>query len=174
VLLLVGIAAWQLGQAAYIYAKALLAQHLLQTAWARTLNGATTVRPWPWADTWPMARLRVPSRGLDLIILAGASGRTMAFGPGHISGSATPGAPGNAIISAHRDTHFRFLRDFRVGERIHLQTGDGVWRVCQVVGTCITDTRKGTVVPDCGVSCLTLVTCYPFDAVLPATAALPS
>src|SRR5512134_469774 len=112
VLVLAGVAIglWQVGQGGWIYAKALLAQHMLQHAWARTLAGEREVRPWPWADTWPVARLRVPVHGIDLIVLDGVSGRTLAFGPGHAGGSAPPGAPGTAIISGHRDTHFRFLQ----------------------------------------------------------------
>ena len=47
---------------------------------------------------------------VDELVLAGASGRTLAWGPGHLDGSAPPGAAGNAVLSAHRDTHFRFLQ----------------------------------------------------------------
>ena len=30
------------------------------------------MKPWPWADTWPVARLVVPSLGIDQIVLEGA------------------------------------------------------------------------------------------------------
>src|SRR5207248_2826247 len=72
------------GHGAYIYAKAGLAQVLLRRAWERTLAGERDVKPWPWADTWPVARLTIPKAGTDSIVLAGASGRTLAFGPGHL------------------------------------------------------------------------------------------
>ena len=52
----------------------------------------------------------------DLIVLAGGSGRTLAFGPGHLSASAMPGQVGNMIIAGHRDTHFQFLQKVEVGE----------------------------------------------------------
>jgi len=93
VLLLLGV--WQAGHGAWIHAKAQLAQYLLQRAWTRTLEGERDARPWPWADTWPVARLRVPAHGVDLIVLDGVSGRTLAFAPGH--GGPLPGMPGTAI-----------------------------------------------------------------------------
>lgn len=119
---LAAVGVWQVGHGAWIYAKALLAQQLLQRAWVRTLAGDSHVKPWPWADTWPVARLRVPAHGVDLIVLDGVSGRTLAFAPGLASGSARPGAPGTAIISGHRDTHFRFLEHLEPGDEIIVDT----------------------------------------------------
>jgi sortase A len=65
VLALVLIGLWQTGSGAWIYMKAQLAQVLLQRAWAGTLAGQRHVKPWPWADTWPIARLVVSSLGID-------------------------------------------------------------------------------------------------------------
>ncbi|MGZ7081173.1 MAG: class GN sortase, partial [Thermoanaerobaculia bacterium] len=45
---------------AWMYAKARLAQFLLQRAWERTLHGEKDVKPWRWADTWPVARIEFP------------------------------------------------------------------------------------------------------------------
>src|SRR5688500_11563212 len=56
---LAAIGVWQLANGAYIHAKAWLAQRLIASAWARTLEGEREVKPWPWADTWPVARLKV-------------------------------------------------------------------------------------------------------------------
>ena len=79
---LIGFSLWHFGQGSYIHAKAKLAQSLIRGAWEKTLAGQKEVRPWPWADTWPVARLIVPRLKVDLFVLAGSSGRTMAFGPG--------------------------------------------------------------------------------------------
>ncbi len=111
-----GVGVWHVGHAAWIEAKARLAQHLVRRAWDRERAGGGDERPWPWADTHPVARLHVPGRDVDLMVLAGASGRTMAFGPGHLSGTPLPGEAGNAVVSGHRDTHFAFLRELRVGD----------------------------------------------------------
>jgi sortase A len=77
--LLLGLGAWQLGGGVYIHLKAQLSQVLLSRAWAETLTGAEQVRPWSWADTWPVARLRVPGLSIDQIVLAGSSGRSLAL-----------------------------------------------------------------------------------------------
>ena len=155
---------WQFGQGAYIPAKAWLAQELMQRAWVRTGSGEERAVPWPWADTWPVARLTSKERGVDLIVLAGGSGRTLAFGPGHLSASAMPGETGNAIIGGHRDTHFQFLEDVEVGEFLGIETAQGQRHLYEVIGVDIVDSRRGALVLDTDAAMLSLVTCYPFDA----------
>jgi len=155
---------WQLGQGAYIPAKAWLAQELMQRAWKRTGTGEVRATPWPWADTWPVARMTARSGEIDLIVRAGASGRTLAFGPGHMSISAMPGETGNAVIAGHRDTHFQFLRDVQPGELLKLESSKGVQHLYKVVGVDIVDSRKGSLLLDTEAAMLSLVTCYPFDA----------
>ncbi len=155
---------WQLGQGAYIPAKAWLAQELMQRAWTRTGAGEVRATPWPWADTWPVARMTARSGEVDLIVLAGASGRTLAFGPGHMSVSAMPGEVGNAVIAGHRDTHFQFLKDVQLGELLKIESSKGMRHLYKVVGIDIIDSRKGSLLLDTEAAMLSLVTCYPFDA----------
>jgi sortase A len=155
---------WQLGQGAYIPAKAWLAQELMQRAWLRVTAGEDRAAPWPWADTWPIARLTAKSHGVDLIVLAGGSGRTLAFGPGHLGASATPGHIGNAIIAGHRDTHFQFLKEVKQGELLGIESPGGESHQYQVTSVDIVDSTTGSLVLDTDAAMLTLVTCYPFDA----------
>ena len=155
---------WQMGQGAYIPAKAWLAQELMQRAWTRTSEGDARAVPWPWADTYPVARLTSGSRDIDLIVLAGGSGRTLAFGPGHLTASAMPGEKGNTIIAGHRDTHFNFLRSVEDGELLGVELPDGGRHVYEVIGVDIVDSRRSSLVLDTDQAMLTLVTCYPFDA----------
>ena len=155
---------WQLGQGAYIPAKAWLAQELMQRAWARTGSGENRASPWPWADTWPVARLTARSGEVDLIVLAGGSGRTLAFGPGHLSASAMPGEIGNAVIAGHRDTHFQFLKDVKPGELLKLESSKGLEHSYEIVAIDIVDSRQGSLLLDTEAAVLSLVTCYPFDA----------
>jgi sortase A len=158
-------ALWQLGQGGYIQAKAWLAQVLIKQAWARTLEGEAQAKPWPWADTWPVARIVVPGRDIERYVLAGANGRAIAFGPGHVFGTPLPGEAGNSVIGAHRDTHFAFLRDLRPGEEIVVQKSDSTTRRYRVAGTEIVDKSDTRVLAQhFGETRLTLVTCYPFDA----------
>jgi sortase A len=165
--LLAAVGAWQVGEGAWIYVKARLAQHLLQQAWARTLAGESEVKPWPWADTWPAARLRAPAHGEDLIVLADASGRTLAFGPGLAPGSATPGGSGTTIISGHRDTHFRFLERVRPGDELVLETPGRPPGRFRVQETDVVDARTAVIDRAPDATGLVLVTCYPFGAVRP-------
>ncbi len=155
---------WFMGNATYIHAKAVLAQFLLETAWSETLNGQKEVKPWPWADTWPVARLTAPDLGISRIVLAGASGSSLAFGPGHFFGSAYPGETGNVIISGHRDTHFSFLRRLTPGDKLQLQSINNIiaYRVKEIV---IFDKTKVERIPVSEDNKLLLVTCYPFDAI---------
>ena len=155
------------GKGVWIYAKASLAQVLLRRAWARTVQGGKEVRPWPWADTWPVARLRAPAAGQDFIVLAGASGRTLAFGPGHLDGTARPGQPGNCVLSAHRDTQFAFLRKLERGDRLEIETPEGRRHVYRVFDRRVAHKRQTGILEDTPEPTLTLVTCYPFDAVAP-------
>jgi sortase A len=165
--LLLALASWQFGAAAYIHAKALLAQVLLARAWDRTLAGERAVRPWPWADMHPIARLLAPGQGRELIVLDGASGQALAFGPAHILGTALPGQAGSAAIVGHRDTHFRFLRDLRSGDVLEIERLDGARLRYAVTGLRIVDTRVERLVLDADRETLRLITCYPFDAVRP-------
>ncbi len=155
---------WFIGQGSYIHAKAVLAQFLLETAWTETLKGQKEVKPWPWADTWPIARLSAPAYGISHIVLAGASGSSLAFGPGHIFGSANPGEKGNVIISGHRDTHFSFLKNIKKGDHIELESNSKI-SAYQVTDIQIIDKTKVDSIPVDSQNKLILITCYPFDAI---------
>ena len=108
------------GQGAYIHAKALLAQLLLERAFDAAIVTGHTMKPWSWADTWPVARIEVRRIGASAIVLAGSSGQALAFGPGHVELTPNAGERGVAVYSAHRDTHFRFLRNVAVGDEIDI------------------------------------------------------
>jgi len=158
---------WQIGLGAYIHAKAILAQLLLETAWSETIRVRKEVKPWPWADTWPVGRLTVPGLGISRIVLAGASGSSLAFGPGHLFGSALPGKAGNIVIAGHRDTHFRFLQALKPGDEIRLQSDSGVTNSYRVCETRVVMQDEYRYLYPSGTDMLTLITCYPFDAIQP-------
>jgi len=157
-------------QAGWIHAKAQLGQALIAWSWQTNLGGEEgkeAARPWPWADTWPVARLQVPDRGVDVFVLEGGSGRTLAWGPGHLAGTARVGGPGNAVVAGHRDTHFAFLRDLGMGTEILTASASGTRRY-RVTERFVTDERDASVIAQLpGDDRLTLVTCWPFDALVP-------
>jgi sortase A len=165
-LLLAGIAIG--GEGTWIYAKAKLAQLLLEMSWRSALAGEQR-KPWPWADTRAIARLTIERDGATIIVLAGASGRTMAFGPGHLDGTAMPGDAGNCVITAHRDTHFAPLRYAGPGDVLTLQRPDGRIVRYQIQSTRIVSKGDTSVLRQDARTRLTLITCYPFDAIRPGT-----
>ncbi len=158
---------WLMGQGLWIHAKAMAAQWLLQRAWVETLESRQPVKPWPWADTWPVARLVIPKLGVDQIILADASGRSLAFGPGWINHRKFPRAAESLLLSGHRDTHFSYLRDVRVEDLIKIQTRKGGWTTYSVINTVIVDTRTTELMSYQDNDALTLITCYPFETLVP-------
>jgi sortase A len=149
-----------LAQACWIPVKAELAQWLIERSWEKTLGGNPDASPWPWADTHAEAVLSVPARGIRQVVLAGNSGRNLAFGPVFVDG--TPNSR-DRVISGHRDTHFRFLEYLKAGDLIRLTTRDDS-RWYEVHYTEVVDSRFRELVIDPGLDRVSLVTCYPFDS----------
>lgn len=150
------------GQAGYIKAKAFLAQYLLEDAWQQTLADGQPHKPWDWADTFPVAKLTVPSQNIKQLVLSGASGRNLAFGPGHLLSSNLPEQLGHTILGGHRDTHFEFLQYLKAGDEIAIQDKYGVVHRFKVTGVEIHNIKTDQI-QDRGINQLTLVTCYPFN-----------
>jgi sortase A len=162
-----GAAAVAGAQALWIPAKAALAQVLLEDAWRRARAGETRPVPWPWADAWPVARLVAPDHDRRLVVLSDASGRALAFAPGHLSGTAAPGAPGTSVVAGHRDTHFAFLREMAPGDRIEVEDATGRVHRYRVVETAVVGSHDARVAAEAARDRLALVTCWPFDAIRP-------
>jgi sortase A len=103
--------------------------------------------------------LLIPKIGLDDIVLEGVTASALNGGPGHLPGSSLPGDEGNAVISAHRDRHFKRLGELAIGDTIRTQTlTDSVtWRVMsrKVVN------REAPVIHKEAGEVLTLTTCWP-------------
>ena len=165
VLVLAIAGAFLFGQGIYIHAKAMLAQVLLQRAFAETIATGHAVKPWPWADTWPEARITVVRIRASAIVLAGSSGQALAFGPGHVERTADAGEPGVAVYAAHRDTHFRFLKDVAVGDEIDVTRHDGKTFRYRADGFSIVRFDRSGIDPLAGGHELVLTTCWPFDAI---------
>jgi sortase A len=164
-----GIGLGLLVHAAYIPSKAMLAQVLLRLAWSEGRASGTTVRPWPWADTASVARLQVGRLDVDQVVLAGASGRTLAFAPGWVNGTARPGRSGNVVLSGHRDTHFAWLAGLEIGDELRLVPVDGQARHYRVAGIEVRHASTGWLLDPAAGDRLLLTTCYPFDAIDPGT-----
>jgi sortase A len=163
--LVLAVAAFGLiGQGLYIQAKAIVAQILLDRAFTRSLSENAAVKPWSWADTWPVAKIEMERIGLKAIVLKGGSGQALAFGPGLLEGTAIPGEAGTAVIAAHRDTHFTGLADVRLGDEIRVTRADGVTVWFRVAETSVARWDASGVDPQADGRWLVLSTCWPFGA----------
>lgn len=139
-------------------AGAWFAQELMQRAWAR----AAIDEPWPWTDASPVARL--VAGDVDLIVLGGDPSSTLAFGPGHMATSPLPGERGNSVITGNHETHFRFLADLALGERLRVVLMNGAEHVFEIIDLDVVDARRASLSLDSDVPMLSLITDYPFDA----------
>ena len=88
----------------------------------------------------------------------------MAFGPGLMEGGPKPGEAGLAVISAHRDTHFRFLKDVALGDDIMVTNPDGRELRFRISETMIVDADNSGLTFAGDTPQIALVTCWPFDA----------
>ena len=170
-ILILSLALSSLADGAYIHAKANLAQWLIGNAWQQSQaahgdlsTDGRAIKPWPWADTWPVARLQYDKGQQDLYILAGAQGNSLAFGPGHLYGSATPGTLGVSVVGGHRDTHFAFLEELKPGDVLSVTPLNGKTQQYVIAHAEIADSMAGPLLAAPYSSQLILVTCYPFDA----------
>jgi sortase A len=155
------------GQGVYIHAKALLVQVLLQRAFGKTIATGRATKPWSWADTWPVARIEIKRLHASAIVLAGSSGQALAFGPGHVELTPDAGERGVAVYSAHRDTHFRFLKEVAIGDEIAVTRSDGkAFRFRADASSVVRFDTPGIDPFNNGIE-LVLSTCWPFDAVTP-------
>lgn len=158
---LVGLAL--LGQGLWIPAKAAVAQVLLERAFAQSVATGQPVKPWPWADTWPVAQISFPRQQRTVIVLNGASGQALAFGPGHVAGTPEAGERGMAVYAAHRDTHFAVLGQVKPGDAIEVRRIDGRRVRFQVVGGQVVRWDASGVDPHAPGRGLALATCWPLD-----------
>lgn len=111
-----------------------------------------------------LALLEVPSAGIADIVVEGATVSALRHGPGHITGTALPGEPGNSAIAGHRTTYgapFANLDDVKVGDEVTVTTARGVFTYAvgdvRIVGPNRTDVLRSRG----DATTLTLITCHP-------------
>jgi len=151
-------------QGLWIPAKAALAQVLLARAFDQSVATGRPVKPWPWADTWPVARVSFSRLGRAVIVLDGASGQALAFGPGHVAGTPDAGDRGVAVYAAHRDTHFALLGQLQPGDEIAVERIDGRKARFRVTGAQVVRWDASGVDPHAPGRALALATCWPLEA----------
>ncbi len=156
-----------LGRRAYLEAKAVLAGHLIDRALAAHFRDGRPHRPWAWADMHPIAVLEAGRPGVRCAVLRGATGESMAFGAGHVDGTALPNGRGHSVLAGHRDRAFAFLGGLAQGDTLRLRTAGGA-RDYVVDGIRIVTAADAGVIEPTPEDRLTLLTCYPFGGLLPS------
>jgi len=112
-----------------------------------------------------LARIEIPSVGLDAKVVAGVQPDDLKKGPGHYPGTPMPGQFGNSAIAGHRTTYgqpFYRLDEVEIGAEIVLTTVQGRF-VYRATGSEVVEPGAGHVVAteDPNVATLTLTTCTP-------------
>ena len=155
------------GRAAYLHAKAELAGLLIRRAWDQSVQHGGAHAPWPWADTHPVARLRIPRLTYDEIVLDNATPRTLAFGPARLLSSADFGEPGNLELAGHRTSWFRSLEGIAADDQIEIEwitrRGEVRKRDYRVTDIDVVRPEDVHLLAPTAEDTLTLITCYPFS-----------
>jgi sortase A len=153
------------GNSIWIFAKAQLAQVLLERAFTQSILKGEPVKAWNWADTYPVARIKISRINAEAIVLNGSSGEAMAFGPALVNETSRPGTRGTSVMAAHRDTHFSFLKTVQIGDLIEVERDDGLSFTYRAKQMRIVDWNQSGIDAHAAGFNLVLATCYPFDAI---------
>jgi sortase A len=153
------------GKSCWITVKAEVAQVLLDRAFTQSVVSGENTKPWGWADTWPVAEIRIPRLGARAVVLRGATGEAMAFGPTWLADTPKPGERGTSVLAAHRDTHFAFLKHVTVNDEIDITRSDGLTFHYRVTNLRVADWNASGIDRHAPGHHLALITCWPFEAV---------
>jgi len=123
--------------------------------------------PHPVIEGNTIGEMEIPRLGLKVTFVQGDTPKILRRAVGHIPGTALPGNLGNVVLTGHRDTFFRSLRNIRQGDTITLKTFDGDFQY-EVEFTAVVPPSDIHVLEPSDENTLTLVTCFPFYYVGPA------
>jgi sortase A len=105
--------------------------------------------------------LTIPRLSKSFPIYQGTDEQTLKKGVGHFPKSALPGEKNNSVLSGHRDTVFRGLKDVKINDVVIVTTEAGEF-LYKIRKTRIVDADDRTVMTPKPRDILTLTTCYPF------------
>jgi sortase A len=166
VLLIIALGLSFFAYGAYIPAKAVLAQYLINDAWNDSISSGENHKPWKWADMHPVMKLSSDKHNQELIVLSGDKGNSLAFAPGYNLFSYMPNHGGTTVISAHRDTHFEFLQDVSISDVFELTDRNNKTSSYEVSDIKIIDATNQDIAIHSDQDELKLITCYPFNAIV--------
>ncbi len=129
---------------------------------SRSIGDSPATRPPRHGEA--LALLRVPRLGIETVVVEGADSKSLSLGPGHLEGSALPGASDNCIIAGHRDGPFGRLRTARPGDILEIAGHAGAMARYRVESVDVVDKDDTRSLAPSREPRLTLVTCYPFHS----------
>lgn len=161
--------------ASWLPTKAWLSQQLIQHSWQQSLAAQprqnsqgylrNAIKPWPWADTFPIALLSFQRLRETIVVLNGGDPTTLAFSAGAIAPFNQPSSSNPFVVAGHRDSHFAFLEDILMKDVISMTDQDGKSQLYQVEAIDIVDASSGKLPLLGDDSSLVLITCYPFNGI---------
>jgi sortase A len=148
--------------ASWLPAKALLSEKLISYSWHQTIDLQQRIKPWPWADTYPIAELSFLRLDKKIVVLNGGDPTTLAFSAGAIAPFNQASSTRPFVVAGHRDSHFSFLDEVFMNDIISLADKHGQSQLYQVEAIDIVDASTGELPVLADDSSLVLITCYPF------------
>lgn len=109
-----------------------------------------------------VGRVVIPRLGISAMVNEGTDNKILARAVGHVPSTARPGEPGTVALAAHRDTHFRPVRNITKGDTIQMETADGTFEY-RVEKMWVVTPKDISVLRPTEEPSLTLITCYPFN-----------
>ena len=109
-----------------------------------------------------IGELLIPKFNQAFPIYQGTDDQALKKGVGHVANSALPGENNHSILSGHRDTVFRELKELKENEKfiVTTQAGEFLYKIKKIR---IVDADDQTVMTPKPKAMLTLTTCFPFD-----------
>jgi len=148
--------------ASWLPVKGWLSHKLISYSWHQSIDLQQKVKPWPWADTYPIAKLSFERLNKSVVVLNGGDPTTLAFSAGAVAPFNQARSAQPFVVAGHRDSHFSFLEEVYMNDIISLADKHGRSQLYQVEAIDIVDASSGELPVLADDSQLVLITCYPF------------
>jgi sortase A len=115
------------------------------------------------AEGDPVAKIRIPSIGVNRTVVSGVALSQLKRGPGHYPETPLPGQKGNVAIAGHRTTYgqpFHNIDKVKKGDQIIFDTLQGTF-VYEATDTIIVKPSQTEILEDKGDNRITLIACHP-------------
>ena len=161
---------WQQSMAAQKHLQAQQQNHAQDNTSPHNLNSYNltkkiAIKPWPWADTYPIAELVFQRLDKSIVVLNGGDPTTLAFSAGAVAPFNQPNVTKPFVVAGHRDSHFSFLEDVTIRDIISLTDAQGQAQLFKVASIDIVDASAGQLSLIDNEQSLVLITCYPFSGI---------